>query len=69
MVGYTEEQVRKMVQEAVAKTERSFGVTFKRLTKERDRLKSENEAIRRDMDVLRHAFQLIKRMSNDGGNI
>jgi len=39
MTQYTEEQVEEMVREAVEKTERSFGGTFKRL-------KSENEEYR-----------------------
>ncbi|MFC1693301.1 hypothetical protein ACFL1R_07345 [Candidatus Latescibacterota bacterium] len=39
MTDYSEEQVEEIVQEAVAKTEKSFGGTFKRL-------KSENEELR-----------------------
>lgn len=38
MAGFTEQQVEEMIQEAVAKTEQSFGGTFKRL-------KSENEEL------------------------
>ncbi len=40
MKTYTEEQVEEMVQEAVAKSERSFGGTFKRLKSKNNELKT-----------------------------
>jgi len=43
MSGYTEEQVEEMVREAVEKTERSFGGTFKRLKSENEELKARSE--------------------------
>lgn len=45
MSGYTEEKVEEMVQEAVAKTERSFGGTFKRLKSEKEDLMVRFETI------------------------
>jgi hypothetical protein len=47
---YTEEQVEEMVREAVDKTERSFGGTFKRL-------KSENEELRAQVDAAQGRFE------------
>ena len=44
MSGFTEEQVEEMVQEAVAKTEKSFGGTFKRLKSENEELQNNYEA-------------------------
>jgi hypothetical protein len=44
MEQYTQEQVEEMVREAVEKTEKSFGGTFKRL-------KSENEELRAELDA------------------
>jgi len=46
MSGYTEEQVEEMVREAVEKTEKSFGGTFKRLKSENENLASELESLR-----------------------
>ena len=43
MSGLTEEQVEEIVQEAVAKTEKSFGGTFKRLKSENEELKQNYE--------------------------
>lgn len=43
MSSYTEEQVEEIVQEAVGKTERSFGGTFKRLKSENEELKTAYE--------------------------
>jgi hypothetical protein len=40
---YTEEQVEELVREAVEKTERSFGGTFKRLKSENEELRAEVE--------------------------
>ncbi|MFC1574289.1 hypothetical protein ACFL30_03820, partial [Candidatus Latescibacterota bacterium] len=40
MSSYTEEQVEEIVHEAVGKTERSFGGTFKRLKSENEELKT-----------------------------
>ena len=57
MSEYTEEQIEEIVQEAVAKTEKSFGGTFKRLKSENEELKlkydetsTENEAARKEME-------------------
>jgi hypothetical protein len=47
---YTEEQAEEMVREAVEKTERSFGGTFKRL-------KAENEELRAQFDAQREAHE------------
>lgn len=44
MPEYTEEQVEEILQEAVAKTEKSFGGTFKRLKSENEDLKNRYEA-------------------------
>ena len=44
MPEYTEEQVEEMVQEAVAKTEKSFGGTFKRLKSENEDFNNRYEA-------------------------
>ena len=44
MPGFTEEQVEEMVQEAVVKTEKSFGGTFKRLKSENEELALKYEA-------------------------
>ena len=44
MSGFTEEQIEEMVQEAVAKTEKSFGGTFKRLKSENEELQNNYEA-------------------------
>ena len=50
MSGFTEEQVEEIVQEAVAKTEKSFGGTFKRLKIENEDLKTRFEAAAADYD-------------------
>jgi len=57
MREYTEQQVEEKVQEAVEKTERSFGGTFKRLKSENEELKAkyesavtEHETVRREME-------------------
>ncbi|MBN1292549.1 MAG: hypothetical protein JXB48_11980 [Candidatus Latescibacteria bacterium] len=57
MAEYTEAQVEEKVQEAVEKTERSFGGTFKRLKSENEELKAtyekvtaEHEKDREDME-------------------
>ena len=50
MSGFTEEQAEEMVQEAVVKTEKSFGGTFKRLKNENEGLKTKFEATIADYD-------------------
>ena len=50
MSGFTEEQAEEMVQEAVVKTEKSFGGTFKRLKNENEGLKTKFEATAVDYD-------------------
>ncbi len=45
MKTYTEEQVDEIVQEAVAKVERSFGGTFKRLKSENEEFKTRTQAM------------------------
>ena len=42
---YTEDQVEEKVREAVEKTERSFGGTFKRLKSENEELKTQYESV------------------------
>jgi len=51
MSGYTEEQVEEMVQEAVTKTERSFGGTFKRLKSENEELRTAYEKTLSEQDT------------------
>jgi len=57
MAGYTEEQVEEMVQEAVAKTERSFGGTFKRLKSENEEFKAAHEKTLAEQDTVRSALE------------
>ena len=45
MKTYTEEQLKEKVSEAVEKTERSFGGTFKRMTQRIDNLEVRNAAL------------------------
>ena len=53
MSEYTAEQVEEMVQEAVVKTEKSFGGTFKRLKNENEELKTAYEAAAAEYDAAR----------------
>ncbi len=50
MEQFTQEQVEEMVREAVEKTEKSFGGTFKRM-------KSENEELRAELEALNSRHQ------------
>ena len=53
MSEYTVEQVEEMMQEAVVKTEKSFGGTFKRLKSENEELKTAYEAAAAEYDAAR----------------
>ena len=57
MTGFTEEQVEEMVQEAVAKTERSFGGTFKRLKSENEEFKAAYEKALTDQEAVRGSLE------------
>ena len=57
MEEYTEEQVEEMVQEAIAKTEKSFGGTFKRLKSENEELKTKHEAVAAEYETARNDMQ------------
>ena len=50
MPGLTEEQVEEMVLEAVEKTEKSFGGTFKRLKSENEELAKKYESAAAEYD-------------------
>jgi len=52
--GFAEEEVEEMVREAVAKTEKSFGGTFKRL-------KGENEELKTKVEAAATNFESVKR--------
>jgi len=54
---YTEEQVEQLVREAVEKTERSFGGTFKRLKSENEELRAQAEAARAEFEPERAALE------------
>jgi hypothetical protein len=54
---YTEEQVQEMVREAVEKTERSFGGTFKRLKAENEELLEKYGALREENETGRTALE------------
>jgi len=58
MSGYTGEEVEEMVQEAVAKTERSFGGTFKRLKSEKEDLKARFETIEAEYTAAKKEMEL-----------
>lgn len=51
---FTEEQVEEMVQEAVEKTEKSFGGTFKRLLKSKDSQKAEIALQNKALELMAH---------------
>jgi len=53
MTEYADNQVEEIVQEAVAKTEKSFGGTFKRLKSENEDLKKKYEAAVAENDAAR----------------
>ena len=53
MAGFTEEQIEEMIREAVEKTEKSFGATFKRL-------KTENEELRKTSETAAEEFSTAK---------
>lgn len=53
MSGFTEEQIEEMMQEAVVKTEKSFGGTFKRLKSENEELKTKFDAAATDYDLVK----------------
>ncbi len=53
MTGFTEVQVEEIVREAVEKTEKSFGGTFKRLKSENEELKYKFEAAVSDYDSVK----------------
>ncbi len=57
MAGYTEEQIEELVQEAIAKTERSFGGTFKRLKSENEELQAVYEKTLADQDTVRSSLE------------
>ena len=74
MTGYTEEQIEELVQEAVAKTERSFGGTFKRLKSENEELKVVYEKTLAEQDTVRSSLEkqieeLESVISNNNGHI
>ena len=54
MSEYTTEQVEEMVREAVEKTERSFGGTFKRLKSENEDLAKKYETAEAEKETVRH---------------
>ena len=56
MAGYTEEQIEELVQEAVAKTERSFGGTFKRLKGESEELREKYESAMAEFENEKAAY-------------
>jgi hypothetical protein len=57
MTDYTEEKVEEIVREAVAKTERSFGGTFKRLKSENEELRTACEGAAAERDSLKTQFE------------
>ncbi|MCE5248991.1 hypothetical protein LLG96_02095 [bacterium] len=57
MSEYTREQVEEMVQEAVEKTERSFGGTFKRLKSENEELRAQFESIAAEQETARGTME------------
>jgi hypothetical protein len=57
MSDYTQEQIEEMVQEAVEKTERSFGGTFKRLKSENEELKAQYESAMTEHETVRSAME------------
>ena len=61
MSGFTQEQVEEMVREAVEKTEKSFGGTFKRLKAENEELQKLRETS--ENDLLSAKSTLEKRVS------
>ena len=58
MPQFTEEQVVEMVQEEVAKTEKSFGGTFKRLKSENEELKALNDTAVEEYESTKKEMQL-----------
>ena len=59
MATYTEEQVEEMVQEAVNKSERSFGGTVHRLKVENEKLKGSNNELARTLRIVKREMCLI----------
>lgn len=57
MTGFTDEQVEEIVREAVEKTEKSFGGTFKRLKSENEELKSKFETTISDYDSVKNDME------------
>jgi len=57
MTEYTDGQVEEIVQEAVAKTEKSFGGTFKRLKSENEDLKKKYEAAVAENDAAKSEME------------
>lgn len=57
MSEYTEEQVEEIVQEAIAKTEKSFGGTFKRLKSENEELKNRHETAVAERDAAKKEME------------
>ena len=70
MSGFTEKQVEEMLQEEVAKTEKSFGGTFKRLKSESEELKKNYETVEAEYDSVKKEMAIrIKELEsklNDG---
>jgi len=54
--GYTEKQVKEMIQEAVAKVEKSFDGTFKRL-------KADNELLTEQVDDLSQIIKHVRALN------
>ena len=57
MAGYTETQVEERVQEAVARTEKSFGGTFKRLKAENEELQRARDTVAAEQAGMRSALE------------
>jgi hypothetical protein len=57
MSGFTEEQVEEMIREAVSKTEKSFGSTFKRLKAENEELQTMRNTAAQDFESSKTVFE------------
>ncbi len=67
MEQFTREQVDEMVREAVDKTEKSFGGTFKRMKTENEELRAELDAVRERSEADRAALE--ERLAETGRSL